>query len=815
MLPFSGLRVIDLSPTRVGHQASQLFADYGADVIMVEPPGGAELREHPAFPFWARGKRSIVLDLADDADRSVVRDLARGADVVIASFRPGVLDALGLGYDRLAEDNPGLIYTSITGFGTIGPLADVPAYEGLVMAKLGVFTTFKRMTPTPAIPPFVTVPFASFSASQVALHGTLAALHERHRSGVGQHVAVNLAQSFFALDTWAWMEHVVASRWPDAFQSIGTFDAEGRPTSPVMFKLIVALTSDGTWLQFAATADRLFAAKMKALGLDWMFTDERWKTVPYFDDPDQRMELWTRMLEAANTKSLSDWEHIFDTDPNVFAEQFRQGVEVLEHPQLRHDEMVIDLDDAERGPVRQPGPIVKAAGTPADVTHSAPRLDEHRAEILDAARVGAATTAAPASTGAPEGELPLAGVTILELAVQYAAPNGPTLLTDLGARVIKIEQFEGDQIRIMLPFPEAAGCKVMQGKESICIDLRTDEGKAIAFELASTADVIMQGYRAGVMERLGLDDASVRAVNPDVIFVNAPGYGVDGPYGRRPAYAPSIAAAAGMPLTNLGAAAPSGKDLTIEEIQNGARRMSAAGTMTNAQADGFASLGVATAILFGLVARDRGCGGQELFTSMVNTGAHAMSAHTVDWPGSNGESSVDTELRGFGALYRVYDASDGFVFLAAPKVREWGRVVAVLAPYVDLAGDRRFADAAARREHDAALTEVLATTFVQRTADDWEREMLAADVGCVAVNTVSIEHLLLETPFGRESGYVADVVHPTFDEIPRIAPMIRFSRSATQALPGVLAGQQTDAVLTELGRDADAIEDLRRREIVK
>jgi crotonobetainyl-CoA:carnitine CoA-transferase CaiB-like acyl-CoA transferase len=80
---------------------------------------------------------------------------------------------------------------------------------------------------------------------------------------------------------------------------------------------------------------------------------------------------------------------------------------------------------------------------------------------------------------------------------------------------------------------------------------------------------------------------------------------------------------------------------------------------------------------------------------------------------------------------------------------------------------------------------------------------------------VSIEHLLLETPFGRESGYVADVVHPTFDEIPRIAPMIRFSRSATQALPGVLAGQQTDAVLTELGRDADAIEDLRRREIVK
>jgi len=317
------------------------------------------------------------------------------------------------------------------------------------------------------------------------------------------------------------------------------------------------------------------------------------------------------------------------------------------------------------------------------------------------------------------------------------------------------------------------------------------------------------------MERLGLDDAAVRSVNPDVIFVNAPGYGVDGPYGRRPAYAPSIGAAVGIPLTNLGAAAPSGKDLTIDEIRSGAKRMSAAGTMTNAQADGFAALGVATAILFGLVARDRGCGGQELFTSMVNTGAHAMSAHAVDWPGSHGEPSVDADLRGFGALYRVYDARDGFVFLAAPKQQEWERLVGVLAPYVDLAGDARFGDQSTRRDNDEALTGLLAECFARRPADEWERDLLAADVGGVAVNTVSIEHLLLDTPFGRESGYVTDVVHPTFDEIPRVAPLIRFSRSGTQALPGVLAGQQTDALLAELGRDADTVEDLHRREIVK
>ena len=272
----------------------------------------------------------------------------------------------------------------------------------------------------------------------------------------------------------------------------------------------------------------------------------------------------------------------------------------------------------------------------------------------------AAVTADGRQTGpAPNGRLPLAGITILELATQFAAPQALMLLADLGARVIKIESLDGDQVREMLPFPELGGVRVTQGKESICVDVQTDEGQAIAFELASQVDVVLQGFRAGVVERLGLDDASIRAVNPDVIYVNANGYGVDGPYGRKPAYAPSIAAATGVPHTNLGPAAPSGEDLTIAEIRDGARRLSGAGAMANAQPDGLAALGVATAILFGIVTRDLGHGGQQLFTTMLSTGAHAMSAQTVDWPGSVAEPSVDADLRGFHALYRVYDAAEG------------------------------------------------------------------------------------------------------------------------------------------------------------
>lgn len=357
MRPFAGLRVIDLSPNRVGAQVSQIFADFGADVIQVEPPGGAVIRHHAAYPFWGRGKRSIVLDLRDAADRDVLRRLVLGADVFIETNEPGVLDGLGLGYDELSVGNPRLIYASVTGFGRQGPYAAAPGYEGVVHAKLGVFHTFRRMSPHDR-PPFVNVPFASFAVSQTTIHGVLAALIERERSGCGQWVETNLLQAFTTLDTWAWFEHLIADRWPDAFKKSDPYDAEGRPASPLTFMLLVCLTKDGYWLQFAAVAPHLFAAHMTSLGLAWMFTDEAWKGLPSFgEDAGKRMDLWTRMLEASRSKTLAEWQEVFDNDSDVFAEQFRNGPVALEHPQLVHDGV---LTEARRGPRRDPGPCRRA-----------------------------------------------------------------------------------------------------------------------------------------------------------------------------------------------------------------------------------------------------------------------------------------------------------------------------------------------------------------------------------------------------------------------------------------------------------------------
>ncbi len=815
MGPFAGLRVIDVSPNRVGAQVSQLFADFGADVIQVESAGGAVIRHHAAYPFWARGKRSIVLNKADEADRQIFRNLAATADVLIETQHPGAMDALGLGYAELSKLNSRLIYISIAGFGRQGPYADAPGFEGLVHAKLGVFRTFRRMSPF-SEPPFVNVPFASFAASQVAIHGILAALYERETSGLGQWVETNLLQACTTLDTWAWFEHLIADRWPDAFTKSDPYDDQGRPASPLTFMLLVCLTKDGRWLQFAAVAPHLFAAHMKSLGLAWMFTDENWKGLPLFDgDADKRMELWTRMLEASREKTLAEWQDVFDADPNVFAEQFRQGPGALDHPQLAHDGFVVEIKDIERGVVRQPAAIVKAASTPADLTRSAPTLDQHRAEILAlaAAATSAPAAVSPSSATAGGTGLPLAGVTILELATLFAGPHGTTMLTDLGARVIKVEPLIGDMIRRILPFPESGGFKVMQGKESIAVDLATDEGRALVQQLASTADVVIQGYRAGAMTKLGLDYAAVRRSNPNVIYVNAPGYGVDGPYGKKPAYAPSIGAASGIPFANVGVTVAESADLTMDEIKDGARRLSAASAMANAQADGFAALGVASAILFGLVARARGAGGQELFSSMLNTGGHAMSAQCVTYPGAPHEPAPEADLRGLGSLYRVYDAADGtYVFLAAPAEVDFARLATALSPYGDLRA--KHGDAAVRARHPKALITELSEMFVTKSAQAWEDELLPQGVGCMAVNNASIEDFLFDPAYGRASGYVADVVHPTLDEHPRLAPYIRYSRSATQALPAVLAGEQTDLILDRLGLSEEAIADLRARDIV-
>jgi crotonobetainyl-CoA:carnitine CoA-transferase CaiB-like acyl-CoA transferase len=737
--------------------------------------------------------------------------LAETADVFIETFRPGVVERLGLGYDDLRAHNPRLIYASITGFGREGPWAHLQGYEGIVASVLGLHASFASMH-RGQHPPFVSVPWCSFAASQTALHAILTALFEREGSGHGQRVEANLAQALATLDPWMWFLYLVAEKWPDAYTPAEAVNERGVPNSYTIFVLLVAQAQDGRWLQFAQNSTRLFEAMLRALDLAWMLTDPAWKGIPFLEEEERRLELWLRMLEAAKTKTLAEWEAIFAATHDVYAELYRNGAEVLDHPQLIHDDRVVEITDPERGPVRQPGPLVTMSQTPAVVGTPAPTLGCD--DALDwHAPTDPAVAVRPDSTPS-RGVFPLEGVTILELAVLYAAPYGATLLTDLGARVIKIESLEGDPARPMAGFPEAGAAKATQGKESVAVDLTTPEGLEIVHKLAARVDAVLEGFRDGVAERRHVDARTLLGINPRLVYLSARGYGVGGPCGDRPAFAPTFGAAGGIAAANLGGAVPADPSLSLDDVREVSNLLRGASSSRYAQADGFAALGVATSLLLGLLARQRGAGGQQLFSSMLNTTAHALADHVVDFPGNPGGTVPGPQMRGPNALYRIYDAADGWVFLAAPQPREWDRLAEALAPYVDLRADARFAQEADRRTNDAALVDVLARVFSKRGPDDWQQDLTAADVACVAVTTGLNEPILLSDDFGRASGYIADVHHPVFDAHPRLAPVVRFSRSATQAQPGTLCGSATETVLRELGYSEDQIVDLRARKVI-
>lgn len=813
--PLQGLRVVDLSPDSVGGQVSQTLADFGADVIWIEPPGGARLRTQRAFPFIARGKRSVVADLRTPPGVDAVRSFATSADVLIESFRPGVADRLGIGYDALQSLNARLVYTSITGFGRDGPWAHLKGYEGVVAAVLGLDACFSAMT-SEASPPFLTVPWCAFAASQSALHGTLAALLERERSGRGQWVETNMAQAITVHEgaSSSWYSYLVTHRYPDAFAAAPPVSG-AVPGHHFMFRLLVAQTKDGRWLQFAQNRPRLFEVFMRELGLDWMFDDPKWQGIPMLPDAGLRQELWQRMLSAVRERTFAEWSQAFDADHDLTGELYRTGPEVLDHPQLLHDRSIVEIQDVERGSVRQPAALCRMTQTPAIIGESAPVLDDsgpgatwRHAEGADSRR-----HAPPSSYQSERG--PLDGVTVLELAIQYAAPYATTMLADLGARVIKIEPLDGDPIRRQIPqFPELGGGKVMQGKDSVALDLQTAEGVEIVHRIAAHADVVLEGFRDGAAERRQVDAESLLRINPDLIYVNARGYGVGGPYGDRAAFAPSFGAAGGIAAAHLGTLGADDPDLDMNAVAARSIVLRSASATKYASADGTGALCAATAALLGLYARTRCGGGQRIVSSMLLSTAHAMASHVVKYDGIPAAMDPGKDLRGPCALYRIYEAADGWVFLAAPQPKEWPGLVRALADVAELASDPRFATPDDRRRNDADLVDVLAGVFARRSKDDWQAKLGAVDVACVAVHTGAPEEVLMSDAHGRASGYLVDVTHPVFDMHPRLAPIVRFSRSTLDPQGAGLCGNATDTVLRELGYSVEQVADMRSRKIV-
>ena len=327
--------------------------------------------------------------------------------------------------------------------------------------------------------------------------------------------------------------------------------------------------------------------------------------------------------------------------------------------------------------------------------------------------------------------------------------------------------------------------------------------------------MVLQSFRAGVAKRQGVDADTLRALNPDLVYLNSPGYGMDGPCGDRPAYAPTIGAGSGLVMRNIGSAIEERPGLSVREIRAEAMRLSGAGTTEYAQADGISALTAASAMTLGLLVRDRADAPQEMLTTMLTSTAHALADDMVEYENRPPTATADGELLGYSALYRLYRAADEWVYLAAPSPRDWDALCAALADVVDLAGDTRFADAAARSgQRRRAWPRYSPMSSPAGRLQDWEDDLLAADVGCVVAHREPPETVLQSAEFAGAADMLVEVEHPTFGEHVRLKPYIAFSRSATVAEPGSLAGQHTDAILTELGYSPGRIAELRERKVV-
>jgi crotonobetainyl-CoA:carnitine CoA-transferase CaiB-like acyl-CoA transferase len=805
--PLAGLVVIDLSTTLPGAQATQFLADCGAEVIMVEPPDGSPLRELASWPALLRGKRSVTLDVHNDADLDRLRGLLQRADVMVNTMRPTTAERLGLTHDALSERYPRLVVATITGWGSTGPFRDYKGWEALVMAKTGVMHEKRGLAPQPR-PAYITFSYAAWGAAHAAVQGVLAALLERETSGLGQVVETNLVTGVGSMDPYNWFYELVLERYPGAYEPMdAAYDDQGRPQAYLIYALLVCPTKDGRWLQFAQVSPKLMGAWLTELDLLGELADPKWQGFPMLPTPELRTEWWDMMIERVGARTLAEWQQAMAENPDLSGELFRTPEESLDHPQTVHEGRSVTVADPELGPVRQPSTLIHAEGKPLTELRPAPRLGEHNEALLAQDSLEAAATAPRIAADDP----PLKGVTVLEFGSMFAGPYGATLLADLGARVIKVEPLEGDNIRNLVAFPEAGGAKVLQGKESVAIDFTKPEGLELVYELAKRSDIVLQCFRGKAAERAKIDEASLRAVNPDLAFVTTSGYGLDGPFAHRAAYAPSVGAASGLSLIDSHDTGEPPADL--DDLHRRAVRLHAGGTVPAVQSDGIAAHGVASALLVALYAKRRGKALRNVVTTMLGTVQQAMIPYNASYPSRPANRAADDEFFGMSALYRMYRAADGYVFLAAPLPREWPALAKAMSPYVDLHADERFADADARAAHDDELIAALTPVFATKTKLEWEHELTAQNVGCVEVVEANSELVLQTDPY-FEAGYAVEAVSPIFEEHRRLAPLCRFSRSRTRADAGCTIGQHTDAVLRELGLDDDAIGGLREKAVI-
>jgi formyl-CoA transferase len=378
--PLEGLRVVELGQLIAGPFAGKMLAEFGAEVIKIEPPdGGDPLREwrklHDGTSLWwyvqARNKKSVTANLRLPEGQEIVRRLARDADVVIENFRPGTIEKWGLGYEALSRENPGLVMLRVSGFGQSGPSRGLAGFGAIGESMGGI----RYVTGFPDRPPVR--PNLSIGDSIAALHGVigvLMALHHRNANGgKGQIVDVALYEAVF---------NMMESTLPE-FDLFGIVRERTGSNLTGIVPSNTYLTHDGHHVVIGANADSIFKRLMTAIGRKDLA-----------DDPDLVDNAGRSQRRDELDHVIGEWTgrnavgHVLEVlaDAQVPSGKIYSIADIVADPQYLARDMIRQVALPDGTPLRVPGVVPKLADTPGDLEWVGPKLGEHTDEIL--ARIG-------------------------------------------------------------------------------------------------------------------------------------------------------------------------------------------------------------------------------------------------------------------------------------------------------------------------------------------------------------------------------------------------------------------------------------------
>ena len=752
-----GIRVLEFGQYIPGPMLGMLLCDQGAEVIKVERPGGDPARSMPAFATWNRGKRSVVLDLKSEGGRAQARELARAADVLIENFRPGVADRLGIGYDQLFQINPRLVYCSLPGFGEDSPYRDSPGWEPLVAASTGLYP------PGEHGPHFTALPAASTFGAIVGASSVGMALVARDKSGAGQRIEVPLHSAMFA----AMGRRLINMHAGEPFDLF---------TLPRLIMNHQYQCADGRWVQHHGMFERFFRRFLVVAGHpEW--TDELLGLLGDHLDPETGQMWLHRFEEIFRQRTAQEWEDVISAAGGACT-VCKTTDEWLEHDHARAAGMVVEVEDATLGRMKQPGVQVKLRGTPGAVQGRAPLLGEHTAEVLQEVQAaGDARERPPAQQNAVTSALE--GVRVLDLCLILAGPTCGRTLAEFGADVIKID----DPAR---PYDITGNLDVNRAKRSILLDLKTEEGREVFWRLVDTADVVVENNRKGSMDRLGLGYEHLKARKPDIIYASLNTYGYDGPWSERAGWEQLAQATSGIQVRHGGDGSPTTILYTVNDYGTGIMG--------------------AYAVALALHERNNTGRGQSVDSALSFTAGLVQSPYFLSYPGLVREEPEGREAWGFSALSRLYPASNGWLYLHCLEEAGWQGLTG-LEEFAHLAGDERFGTAEGRTARDEDLAEEIGRIFPLKTRGEWIE--LLQSVGVTAIENVAIPEFR-DDPNVRRAGLVVTREHGDLGKVDHLGTTARLSGTPMRlGRTSPILGAETEEILREAGYTPQEIEALK------